>query len=87
MNSKLYVLQGARVVKDDEWKENSNHYILNGMSQNIMNHAIDVKRIWYYCLANCMGKWRKKKKTCIRVPRAIALDASCMRSAACSPKI
>ena len=72
MNSKLYVLQGAQIVRDDEWKENSNHYILNGTSQNIMNHAINV-RTWYYCLANCMSK-RRKKKNCIRVPRAIASD-------------
>ena len=45
MNNKICVLQGAQVTSIDEWPENSNHYILNGVSENIKKYAIDVKRI------------------------------------------
>ena len=45
MNNKICVLQGAQVMSIDEWPENSNHYILNGVSENIKKYAIDVKRI------------------------------------------
>ena len=55
-----------------------------------MNHARDLKRIDIIVFTGAkklVNHTGKRKKTCIHVPRAIALDASCMRSAACSPKI